>query len=112
MLDLRHEADATVGAPGLLHQEGQDLVQAGDAELAVVGGAAQLRQALTGVQGLQLGQGEVLGEPALDLLPIDHLAGTAVGELRMRGDVGGAADLVLVGATITPSRVITRSGSM
>ncbi len=96
VLDLRHQADATVGTPCLLHQEGQDLVKAGDAELAVVGGAAQFWQALTRVQRLQLGQGEVFGEPALNLLPVDDLAGAAAGELGMRGHVGGAADLVLV----------------
>ncbi|KAG0740472.1 hypothetical protein G6F24_017006 [Rhizopus arrhizus] len=95
VLDLRHQADATVGTPCLLHQEGEDLVKAGDAELAVVGGAAQFWQALTRVQRLQLGQGEVFGEPALDLLPVDDLAGAAAGELGMRGHVGGAADLVL-----------------
>ena len=96
VLDLRHQADATVGTPGLLHQESEDLVEAGDAELAVVGGAAQFRQALARVQRLQLGQGEVFGEPTLDLLPVDDFAGAAAGELRMRGHVGSATDLVLV----------------
>ena len=96
VLDLRHQPDPAPGAAGLLDQEGDDLVQRGNAELAVERGAAQLRQPLAGVQRFQLGQGEVFGEPALDAFAIDGLRGFALGELGMRGHVGGAADLVLV----------------
>jgi hypothetical protein len=59
-------------------------------------GRTQLRQPLAGPQGLDLGQGEVFGEPAGDLLAVDGLGRLAVGELGAAGDVGGAADLVLV----------------
>jgi hypothetical protein len=96
VLDLRHQADAAVGAAGLLDDERDDLVQRGDAELTIEARAAQLRQALAGIQRLQLGQGEVFGEPAFDALAIDGPGGLAAGEFGMGGDVGGAADLVLV----------------
>ena len=45
---------------------------------------------------LQLGEREVLGEPAGDGSPVDGLGRPAVGELGVVGDVGRAADLVLV----------------
>ena len=47
---------------------------------------------LLGAQRLQLGQGEILGEPARDLGPVDDLGGLAIRELRPFGDVGRAAD--------------------
>ena len=65
---------------------------------AVVRGVARphLRQPLLGAEGLELGQREVLGEPAGDLVAVDGLGRPAVEELGVVGDVGGAADLVLV----------------
>jgi hypothetical protein len=78
--------------------DGDDLVEGQDLGLAVEGGAgrAQLRQALAGAQGLDLGQGEVLGEPAGQALAVDGLGRLAGGEFGMAGDIGRAADLVLV----------------
>ncbi|CAM5304041.1 hypothetical protein SDIAM103S_00830 [Streptomyces diastaticus subsp. diastaticus] len=54
--------------------------------------------ALGGAQRLQLRQGEVLGEPAGQLHPVDRLGGLAAGELGVVGDVGGTGDVVLVTA--------------
>ena len=59
-------------------------------------GRAQLRQPLARAQCLQFREREVLGEPAGDRFAVDVFVRLARGELRMRGDVGGAADLVLV----------------
>src|SRR4029434_9321769 len=59
-------------------------------------GGPQVREPLHGPQGPQLGQGEVLGEPAGVLHPVDRLGGLACGELGVGGDVGGAGDVVLV----------------
>ena len=47
-------------------------------------------------QGAQLGQGEVLGEPAGAQPSGDVLGGAQVRELRPRGDVGRRRQLVLV----------------
>jgi hypothetical protein len=52
------------------------------------------RQPLLRPQRLQLGEREILAEPAVERISVDHLARAALGELR--GHVGGAADLVLV----------------
>ena len=54
------------------------------------------REPLHGAQGAQLGEREVLGEPARHRDAVDHLGRASVGELGVRGDVGRAADLVLV----------------
>ena len=54
------------------------------------------RQALLGAQGLELGEREVLREPARDAAPVDRLRRLARRELGVVGDVGGATDLVLV----------------
>jgi hypothetical protein len=47
-------------------------------------------------QGAQLGQGEVVGEPAGGADAVDHLGGLAVGELGVAGHVGGRGDVRLV----------------
>jgi len=93
VLHLRAEADGAAQPRRFPPGQGRDLGEGEDSVLAVVAGAvrAQLGQALAGAQGLQLGQGEVLGEPALDPLSVNVLD-----ELRVRTDVRGPADLVLV----------------
>ena len=47
---------------------------------------------------LQLGEGEVLGEPAGQRHAVDGLGRLAAGELGVVGDVGGGRDVVLVPA--------------
>src|SRR5690606_8915195 len=98
VLGLRVDADRPTQLRGELAGQGDDLVQGGDLVLAVVGGVLrpQVRDALGGAQRLQLGQGEVLHEPAGVLGAVDGAGGAPVGELRPAGDVGGAADLRLV----------------
>ncbi len=98
MLGLDIEADGPAAAARGVGGQRDDLVQRRDLELVVVLriGRTQLRNALARAQRLELGQREVLGEPALQPLAVDHLDALALGELRQRGDVGGAADLVLV----------------
>ena len=59
-------------------------------------GRPQLRQPFPGVEGLQLRKREILGEPAGDRLSLDRLGRATRGELRVIGDVGGAADLIFV----------------
>jgi len=82
---------------GSCHQL-QDLIQRGDLELAIKPrvGRAQLRDALARPQTLELGEREVLGEPARDAHAIDFAGAAPEGKLRVRGDIGGAADLILV----------------
>ena len=43
-----------------------------------------------------LGQGEIFGEPAVDLHAVDRLAGLAIGEFPVLGDIRRLRDLVLV----------------
>jgi len=97
VLRLRRDADrAPVAGPGA-PREGEHLVERGD-RLAVERRVlrAQRRHRLDGPQRAELGQGEVLGEPARDLAPVDGLGGAAVGELGVVGDVGGGGDRALV----------------
>ena len=54
------------------------------------------RDPLARPQRLELGEGEVLGEPARDRPPSIDLRRAPVGELGVGGDVGRAGDLVLV----------------
>ena len=98
VLGLRVDPDPAAGAPRLLLGQVQHLVEGGDPELAVVARVVgpHLGQPLLRPQRLELGVGEVLGEPAGDLLAVDRLRGLAVGELRVVGDVGRAGDVVLV----------------
>src|SRR3954447_21184185 len=98
MLRLRVDPDS---APQLGRQpraQLEDLVEGRDLEAAVVlrVGGAQLRDALARPQGLELGEAEVLGEPARQRGAVDRLRRAAAGELRVLGDVCRARDLVLV----------------
>ncbi len=92
MLGLGVDADAV--------REGQphDLLERRDlrqpVERRVV--RPQVGHALLGPQRLQLGQREVLGEPAGDRPAVHGLGGAPAGELGPRGHVGRAGDLVLV----------------
>jgi hypothetical protein len=56
----------------------------------------QVRQALLREQRLQLGEREVLGEPAGDRDAVDDLGRPAARELRMFRDVRRRGDVVLV----------------
>jgi hypothetical protein len=76
-----------------LLRELEHLIERRDLELAVVGVRAE-GQPFLRAQGLDLGEREVLGEPAGHRLAVDGLGGLAVRKLH--GDVGGPADLVLV----------------
>ncbi len=96
VLDLRNQPNRAPGGGRLCRNEVDDLVQRHDLKMAIPLRATQLRQPLTRAQGLQLGQGEVFGEPAFQRLAIDGLARLARGKLRMAGHIGGAADLVLM----------------
>ena len=98
VLGLGRDADLVVQLLLPLLDQGQDLGERRDLEATVVAGVAgtHLRQALLGAQGLELAQGEVLGEPAGHLHAVDRLGRATRGELGVVGDVGGAADLVLV----------------
>ncbi len=84
---------------GSVHQI-QDLIQRRDLELPIKARIArpQLRDALTRPQRLQLLEREVLGEPALGADSIDDLDGMTRGEFRMQRDIGGATNLILMGA--------------
>jgi hypothetical protein len=92
VLGLR--VDAHAGALG----EVDDLLEGRDELGAVEDGVGRphVGQALLGPQGPQLGQGEVLGEPAGDPRAVHGLGGAAVGELGVAGHVGGGGDVVLV----------------
>ena len=97
MLELGEHADLAVGrraAAGDL----DDLGEREDAEVAVVGGVQrpELGHPLDGAQRAQLGESEVLGEPARAGLAALDLGRAAGGELRPGGDVGGDGELVLV----------------
>ena len=80
VLQLGGDADAGCGG------DVEDLVEGQDRLLTVEGG----------VGGAEVGQAFVLGEPAGDGLAVDGLRRPAAGEFGVGGDVGGAADLVLV----------------
>src|SRR5690606_39423767 len=67
---------------------------------AVVQGVVRtvVRDAFDGAQPLQLGEREVLGEPAGDGHAVQGLGGAPAGELGVVGDVRRAADLRFVAA--------------
>ena len=97
-LGLRVDADLATQLAGQPGPELEDLVEGRHREAPVVDGVALPQQgdALRGAQRPQLGQGQVLDEPAGAALAVDDLRCAPVGELRVVGDVGGAADLRLV----------------
>jgi hypothetical protein len=72
--------------------EGGDLVDAVERRV----GGAEVGQALHSPQRLQLGQREVVGEPARRGGAVDRLGGLAARELGMAGHVSGAGDVGLV----------------
>jgi hypothetical protein len=87
VLGLR--VDAHAGALG----EVDDLLEGRDELGAVEDGVGRphVGQALLGSQRAQLGQGEVLGEPAGDRRAVHGLGGAAVGEGVLRPVAGAAA---------------------
>ena len=86
--------------PGDLgRKEVDDLVKARDLEVAVVAVAFRPQrdaEPLLGAQRFQLCEGEIFGEPALDVPAVDLLLGAPIRELAPVGDVGGVRDVVLV----------------
>ncbi len=92
VLGLRVDAHVPPLGQGDHLREGGDLVEA--VERGV--GGPQVRDALLGPQRPQLGQREVLGEPAGQRDAVDDLGGPPAGELGVGGHVGRARDLVLV----------------
>ena len=85
--ELDVQPDRAVPAPGLLGQQHEQLVEGGDLEPAVPAGVARppLGQPLDGPERLQLGQREVLAEPAAHLAAAELLDRAPVRELRVRG---------------------------
>jgi DNA-binding FadR family transcriptional regulator len=81
-----------------LRRQLDDLLEGGHLVPPVVERVArpQLGDALRRSQRLDLGQREVLGEPAGQLAAVDRLRRAPVGELGTAGDVRRARDLVLV----------------
>ena len=100
MLGLGVDPDRHAAALALLGREVEHLVEGGDLEAPVVPrvGRTHLRQTLLGAQRLELGEREVLGEPAGERGAVNALGGLPGGELGVVGDVGGAGDVVLVAA--------------
>ena len=99
VLGLRHHPDRLApDRPRTCRARSRISASVGIGVLPVVRGAgrAELRQPFPGPQRPQLGQGEVLGEPAGDVDPVDGLGRLAVGDLGLGGHVGRTADLVLV----------------
>jgi hypothetical protein len=92
MLRLRVDADAVTLSQVDHLLQGRDLVQAVEGNVVRPEG----RQPLFRSQRLQLGEREVLGEPARDRIPVDRLRRPPRRELRMARDVGRSGDLVLV----------------
>ena len=88
----------TLGPRILGRDEPEQLLERGHLEPPVEGGAAQLGQPLARAQRLELGEREVLGEPAADRSTVDRLRRPASRELRVARDVGRPGDLVLVAA--------------
>ena len=94
--EVRRVLGLGVDADARARGERDHLLERRDPEAAVERGAAQLRQPLPRAQRAQLGEREVLGEPAVLLAPVDRLDRPARRELRALRDVGRARDLVLV----------------
>jgi hypothetical protein len=101
VLRLRVDADgpALPVRPRVLGSEQlEQLLERRHLEAAVERRPAQLGQALARAERLELGEREVLGEPAGDRRAVDRLRGSALRELRAARDVGRSGDLVLVAA--------------
>ena len=98
VLGLGVDAD---GAPQLAAEplaQPQHLLEGRHLEQPVVHGVllADRRQPLDRPQRLELGQGEVVGQPAGHRDPVEGDRAPPVGELRLGGDIGRAGDLRLV----------------
>jgi len=114
VLRLRIDADRPVVLLRLALRERDDLLERRDLELAVERRVLrpQRRQPLARTQRLELGEREVLGEPAGDRDAVDDLGRLAACELRW-ADTSVVPEMSFSWrATRTPSRVDTRSGSM
>jgi hypothetical protein len=101
----------TLGPRVLGRDEPEQLFECGHLEPPVEGGTAQLGQPLARAQRLELGEREVLGEPAADRSTVDRLRSPAGRELRVARDVGRPEISFSWRQTRTPSFVATRSGS-
>jgi hypothetical protein len=98
VLGLGVDADVAVQLPGEPLDEVDDLLERRHLVAAVVDrvALAHERQALLRAQGLQLGEREVVGEPAGLGDAVDGLGRLAAGELGMVGDVRRVGDVRLV----------------
>lgn len=98
VLELEHHPDRTAPARGLRADHRQHLVERGHALDPVVrrAGRTRGRHPLAGGEGLELGQREVLDEPALLCDPVDDEPAAQVGEPGVLCDVGGGAELEVV----------------
>src|SRR3546814_17620795 len=96
MLSLGIDADRMVAACVDAGEKVENLLERRDFELAVVGGATQLRDALLRAQRLQLGKGEILGEPAGDRLAVDAFRRLAARKFGMAGNAGRLRNFILV----------------
>ena len=98
VLGLGVDADRAAQLARQALGEVDDLLERRHLEAAVVDrvALADLRDPLLRAQRLELGEREVLGEPAGDRRAVDRLRRAAGGELGMRGDVGRRGDVVLV----------------
>ena len=93
MFRLGIDADDPAALAAFALREIDHLVERRDRELAVVFMRARAHP-LTRPQRFDLGEGEVLGEPAADRLAVDGLRPPAIGEAHRH--VGGLAELMLV----------------
>ncbi len=98
VLDLGEDADAAAQLAREAVEQVEDLVEGEDLVAPVPERVVRAgrRDALDRPQRLELGEGEVDGEPAVGGHRVDHLRRAARRELGVPGDVGGAADLRLV----------------
>ncbi len=98
MLQFGHQPDRTAPGARFRRDEIDDLRPGRDVEPTIISGigGSHRRHPLAGAQGLQLGEGEVLGEPADLFLAVDRLFGVAPGKFGMGGHIGRLGDIVLV----------------
>ena len=95
VLGLRIDPDRPAAPPAFLQRKLDHPPKRRDLEEAVELLRPE-RDALHGAQGLDLGEGEVVGEPAFLRGPVDRLLGLASGEFRVLGDIGRLGDIDLV----------------
>ena len=104
VLELDVHADLTPRARRLVLAQVEQLLEGEHADLAVVPRAPGplARPPLAGPQGLDLGEVEVVHEPAVLGRAVDDQAPAAVGELGAVGDVGGLRQVEVVAAHQDP----------